>query len=106
MVALAIVAVVCFIAGLWAATAWLPALAPGPVGTLAYFVVCGLAGAIPALAAIHIWELVNGLETTSIGASTIVAARLVDVLWECGSLAALASITYLLAPEAEPDVSD
>ena len=49
MVVLAIVAVDCFIGGMWAATTWLPPLAEGPVGSLVYFAVCGLAGAVLAI---------------------------------------------------------
>lgn len=62
MVVLAIVAVACFIAGMWAAATWLPPLAEGSVGTLVYFVVCGLSGATLAVFGIHIWRIVHGVE--------------------------------------------
>jgi hypothetical protein len=102
MVVLAIVAVACFIAGMWAATTWLPALAEGSVGMLAYFVVCGLAGASVAVFGLHIWAIVNELTASSrfLANAEIVAAGLTSLLWESGSLAALALVAYLLAPKA------
>jgi hypothetical protein len=103
MVVLAIVAVACFIAGMWAATTWLPPLAEGPVGTLVYFAVCGLAGAILALFGIHVWEIVRQLEEGfggHLGDAEIVAAGMTPLLWESGSLAALTLVAYLLAPKA------
>jgi len=110
MVVLAIVAVACFIAGMWAATTWLPPLADGPVGTLVYFVVCGLSGAVLASVGIHVWQIVHRIEITPehlhgilAGLSAraeIVANVLTGLLWESGSLAALALIAYLLAPKA------
>ena len=101
MVVFVIVVVACFIAGMWAATTWLPPLAEGPVGTLVYFVVCGLAGAVLTLVGIHVWEIVRGLETTTIEDSEVVASGLEALLWESGSLAALSLVAYLLAPKAE-----
>jgi hypothetical protein len=106
MVVLAIVVVGCFIAGIWAATTWLPPLAEGPVGTLVYFVVCGLAGAVLAVAGIHVWGIVRQLEESrpgelgNVGNAEIVASGLEVVLWESGSLAALTLLAYLLAPKA------
>jgi chromate transport protein ChrA len=108
MVVLVIVAVACFIAGMWAATTWLPALAEGPVGTLVYFVVCGLAGAVLALIGIRVWGIVRELEESRrlLDSSQIVASGLVVLLWESGSLAALALIAYLLAPKTEHSESN
>jgi hypothetical protein len=102
MVVFGIVAVACFVAGMWAATTWLPPLAEGPVGTLVYFVVCGLAGAVLGLAGIRVWQIVHALEYRSVGGfgSELVATSVADLLWESGSLAALALVAYLLAPKA------
>ncbi len=102
MVVLAIVVVACFIAGMWAATTWLPPIAEGPVGTLVYFLVCGLTGAILALVGIHVWQIVHALEYRASGGfgGEIVASGVESLLWESGSLAALVLIAYLLAPKA------
>jgi hypothetical protein len=99
MVELVIVAVACFIAGIWAATTWLPPLAQGSVGTLVYFAVSGLAGASLALCGIRIWGIVRSIEESqALSESEIVASGVLDMLWQAGSLAALALIAYLLAP--------
>jgi hypothetical protein len=105
MVVLAIVVVACFVAGVWAATTWLPPLAEGPVGTLVYFAVCGLAGAVLAIFGIRIWGIVRELEEARIiGTPQLVADGLQTLLWDCGSLATLTLIAYLLAPKA-PETS-
>ena len=97
-----IVAVVCFAAGVWGATAWLPPLEDGPVGTLIYFAVCGLAGAFLLVFGVHIWQIVRELERERFVASEVfVADGLMDTLWQSGILAALALILYLLAPKAQ-----
>jgi hypothetical protein len=103
MVVFGIVVVACFVAGMWAATTWLPPLDEGPAGTLVYFVVCGLAGAVLALAGIRVWQIVHALEYRSFGGfgSEVVATGVGELLWESGSLAALALVAYLLAPKAQ-----
>ena len=103
MVVLVIVAVACFAAGIWAATTWLPPLAEGSVGTLIYFVVCGLAGAALVIFGVHVWEIVRELEQNYrpiLGNEAILASSLVETLWQSGTIAALAVIPYLLAPKA------
>ncbi len=95
--------VVCLIAGVFASSKWLPELRRGRVGGLALFVVCGLFGASLADAGLRIYSIVHSLEATSgIVRGTIVASGLSDVLFEAGSLAALAMAVYLLAPVSEP----
>lgn len=103
MVVLAIVSAACFIAGVWAASTWLPPLAEGPVGTLVYFVVCGLAGAVLAIFGIRVWGIVRELEEARplVGSSQLLADGMLSLLWESGSLAALTLIAYLLAPKAQ-----
>ncbi len=101
MVVLAIVAVTCFIAGMWAATSWLPPLAEGAVGTLVYVAVSGLAGAVLAVIGIHVWQIVHA-ERAFGSSPEIVSTRVDSLLWESGTLAALALIAYMLAPKAPP----
>jgi hypothetical protein len=83
-------------------TTWLPPLAESPVGTLVYFAVCGLAGAVLALGGIHVWQIADALEYRSSGGfgNEIVATGVASLLWEAGSLATLTLIAYLLAPKA------
>ncbi len=88
--------------GVVAGSRWVPDLAAGPVGGLAFFVVCGLIGAAVGVLAMHIYIIVEGLE--QFGGSgaeqrALLASGLRDTLFDCGSLIALASIVYLLAPE-------
>ena len=103
MVVLIIVAVVCFSAGAVASARWLPALAEGPVGTIAFFVVCGLSGAALATVGIHFDGLARELERTGLDSSTletsIVADRLIGAFFDGGALGALALIAYLIAPK-------
>jgi hypothetical protein len=103
--------VVCLIAGVFASTRWLPELGRGPVGGLALFVVCGLFGASLADAGLRIYLTVKsaelGLGSGSLSHSfraTEVADGLSSMLFEAGSLAALAMLVYLLAPSAKPVV--
>jgi hypothetical protein len=97
-----VVFVACLGAGVVAAARWLPDLAVGPVGSLAFFVVCGLLGAALGLVGLHIYSIVNALgEFRSLGNGEIVAAGLVSMIWEAGSLLGLATLVYLLAPPAE-----
>jgi uncharacterized membrane protein YhhN len=51
--------VVCLSAGVWAGVRWLPDLARGPVGGLAFFVVCGLLGAALGSLGLHIYSIVE-----------------------------------------------
>ncbi len=98
---------VCLLAGVFASTRWLPELGRGPVGGLALFVVCGLFGASLADAGLRIYLTVKDVE---LGSGRIegslraagVANGLASMLFEAGSLAALAIVVYLLAPPAEP----
>ncbi len=103
MVVLAIVAAACFVAGIWAATRWLPPLAEGPVESLVYFVVCGLAGTVLVVFGIHIWDIVRELEQSHqfLESDELIANELVEALWQAGTLAALALIPYLLTAKAE-----
>lgn len=108
MVVLVVVAVACFSAGVTAASRWLPDLEAGPVGTIAFFVVCGLSGASLGLIGIEVDQIVRALkEGGRDGLATFVVTNgLESILRDAGTLAALALIAYLLAPIADaPETS-
>jgi hypothetical protein len=100
--------VVALSAGVMATARWLPDLAAGPVGGLAFFVVCGLIGAALGLLGLHIYSIVEELEHFPEGSpdqGLIVAAGIRTMISEVGGLVAFASIVYLLAPRPS-DVDD
>ena|ERR1700691_4625545 len=93
---------VCLCAGVAAGVRWLPNLATGPVGGLAFFAVCGLLGAALAVLGLHIYSTVenlNGFGGHERGA--FLASSLESMLWDTGTLLGLAVAVYLLAPPAE-----
>jgi hypothetical protein len=102
MIVLIVVAVVCFVAGVTATSHWLPDLADGRVGAIAFFVVCGLSGAALGLIGIDIDSMVRSLEVGGRDGfeSLIVANGLVSILRDGGTVAGLALVAYLLAPRA------
>jgi hypothetical protein len=97
-----VILVACLCVGTFAGARWLPDLANGTVGGLAFFAVCGLLGAALGLVGLHIYSIVHGLGGTS-GRfrSELVATGLNGMLWEAGSLIGIATAIYLLAPAAE-----
>jgi len=103
----AVIFLACVGAGVVAAARWLPDLAVGPVGGLAFFVVCGLMGAALGLVGLHIYSIVNQLNHFEGFAglrnekAELLASGLAAMLWEAGSLFGLAIAVYLLAPPAE-----
>jgi hypothetical protein len=109
MVVLIVVAVVCFIAGVGASSRWLPELADGPVGGIAYFIVCGLAGAALSALGLNIDATVRSLEGTGSNLdgieTTILADSLISIMRDCGTIAGLALIAYLLAPKGAGEPS-
>jgi hypothetical protein len=105
----ALIFVVVSSAGAIAGSRILPDLAAGSVGGLAFFTVCGLLGAAAGLLSVHIYSIVEGLEHSSGQFQReIVANGIVEIAFEVGSLLALTSIVYLLAPapELEEDLDD
>ncbi len=101
-----IIAVVCFAAGVIASSRWLPDLHDGLVGTIAFFVVCGLCGAVIAIVGIDIYFIVREAERSSREFTlTTTASVLVGMLRDSGTVAALALIAYLLAPEPDHGTS-
>jgi hypothetical protein len=94
-----IVFVLCLGAGVFAASRWLPDLAPGPVGGVSFFVVCGLAGAALGVFGLNIYEIVENLnDSIRVLRHLAVADGLETILWQCGLLIGLAAAVYLLAP--------
>jgi hypothetical protein len=86
---------------------WLPDLAAGSVGGLAFFLVCGLAGAAVGLLSMQIYSLVVDLEhfgagSGALGRGEIVGEFLREVAFEVPSVLGFAAIVYLLAPAPEP----
>ncbi len=107
-----IVVVACFAGGVWATMRWLPPLAEGPVGTLAYYGVCLLAGGALALVGLEVWEIIHALTSSEArgglfgrAKTEVVAFGLADIFRDAGSLAALTLIAYLVAPKAKPPES-
>ena len=79
---------------------WLPDLDAGTLGTIAFFVVCGLCGAVVAIVGIEIDAIVRETRHTSgefVG--VIVTSRLALIMADGGMVAGLALIAYLLAPK-------
>ncbi|HWX44741.1 MAG TPA: hypothetical protein VNY52_05410 [Solirubrobacteraceae bacterium] len=107
MVVLIVVAVVCFGAGVAAASQWLPDLEESSVGTIAFFVVCGLSGAALGLLGVNIDSMVRGLESSGRGelGTLIVTNGLVSILSDSGTVAGLALIAYLLAPRSQRETT-
>jgi hypothetical protein len=94
-----VVFVPCFIVGVWAAARWLPDLADGPVGSLAFFVTCGLVGAALAAVGLQVYTTVRYADTKFDG-GVLVAGGLAEIMRDGGTLFALAAIVYLITPKA------
>lgn len=110
MVIPAVIFVICFCAGVWASTRWLPPLAEGAVGGIAFFGVCGLLGAALGLTGLHIYSIVRTAEDfgsgfPSNGRGGLLASGLEQLLFEVGSIFGLALVVYLLAPPP-PDAEE
>jgi hypothetical protein len=96
--------VACFVVGVGVAARWLPNLAAGSVGGLAFFAVCGLIGAGLALAGVNVYEIVESINKVGTEDGEIVALGLRSILFEGGSVFGLAMIVYLLAPAPDEDI--
>jgi Flp pilus assembly protein protease CpaA len=100
-----VIFVVCFAGGTAGAARWLPDLDVGPIGGIAFFLVCGLAGAALAVVGLHVYSLVSELEKFRIGPGVekgeIVAGVLRNIAIDAGSLTGFAAIVYLLAPQLD-----
>lgn len=92
--------------GVLVSARWLPDLATGQVGGLAFFLVCGLLGAALGLVGVHVYVLVEELSRFhglpgDFDKGALVAAELRTTVFEVGSLIGFASVVYLLAPPPE-----
>jgi hypothetical protein len=96
-----VVAVACFLGGVMAASRWLPDLAPGPIATLTFFVVCGLFGAALGVFGVNVDNLVRAIEGGGPGdlRADVVANILAVMLRDTGILVGLALLLLLLAPK-------
>lgn len=105
MVGVVLVFLVCFGVGLTAAASWLPDLAAGRVGGMAFVTVCVLLGAALGMVGLHTYSLIDELRHTTSGISEpeILAAILRDILLDAGTLLGLAGVVYLLAPPGEEE---
>jgi hypothetical protein len=99
---------ICLLAGVFAASSWLPELAPGTVSGLAFFVVCGLSGSALGVAGLRIYGAVEGAADQPRGSykNLYVANSLTDMLWESGLLLGLAMGVYLLAVRLDTPASE
>jgi hypothetical protein len=96
-------------AGVLAAARWLPDLATGQIGGLAFFVVCGLIGAAAGLLGVHIYLIVEAVgHFPGATKGEELAAGIRDIVFDVGSLLGFAGVIYLLAPppgtEGEPEI--
>jgi hypothetical protein len=100
----------CFGAGVMSSARWLPDLASGSVGGLAFFAVVGLISAALSMAGLHAYSIIAELTSRppglGIDKAEIVASGLRNILLDAGTLLGLAGIVYLLAPPADDDETD
>jgi len=107
----ALIVIVVFGASAVASARWLPRLAAGPVGHLAFAVVCGLIAATMALIGAEIYLTMRAIgNATAIGGlgahkADLFASGVVDTLRGAGPLVGLAAAVYLLGPGPDDDVS-
>jgi hypothetical protein len=100
----------CFVAGVMSSVRWLPDLAPGPIGGLAFFAVVGLFSAALSVAGLGaysiITELTNPPPGLGIDKAEILAGGIRNILLDAGTLFGLTGIMYLLAPPADVEADE
>ncbi len=102
----ALIFLACLSVGVVASARWLPDLAAGQIGGLAFFLVCGILGAALGLVGVHVYLIVEELDHIREGAAVhgeIVAQGIRDIVFEVGSLLGFAAVIYLLAPPLDVD---
>src|SRR5580692_3344455 len=98
----------CFVGGVMSAARWLPDMAPGPVGGLAFFAVVGLFSAALSMAGLHAYSIINELTNPPPGLGSkaeLLAGGLRNILFDAGTLMAFAGIVFLLAPMADDEAN-
>ena len=96
----------CMSVGVVAGANWVPDLAAGQVGGLAFFLVCGLLGAALGLIGVHVYLIVEELDRLSgtvAAHGEIVGEGVREIVFEAGSLVGFAAVIYLLAPAPDED---
>jgi hypothetical protein len=96
----------CMSVGVVAGAHWVPDLAAGQVGGLAFFLVCGLLGAALGLIGVHVYLIVEELDRLSgtvAAHGEIVGEGVRELVFEAGSLVGFAAVIYLLAPAPDAD---
>jgi hypothetical protein len=104
-----VISAVCIVGGAGAAARWLPDLASGTIGGLAFLLVCGLLAGALDLAALHVYSTVKDLESASSHfTGQFLASDLELLLRDVGILAGFAGVIFLIAPKpsGEPAPSD
>lgn len=101
---------VCFVVGVMSAARWLPDLAPGPVGGLAFFTVVGLFSAALGVVGLHVYSIINELTNSppDLGGdkAEILAGGMRNMLIDGGTLVGFAGIVYLLAPATDREAGE
>lgn len=104
----------CFAAAIVAVDRWLPDLAQGRVGGIAFFTVSGLLGAAAGLVGLHIYEIIRELTllpnellpNERVNKPDVIAIGLEEMLRDVGTIVGLAAAVYLLAPPQEELIDD
>ena len=89
----------CFIVGIYTSTRWLPGLAGGTVGGLAFFAVCGLLALALAVVGLSIEDAVRAFEDEGRFGREILSGSLANIGGDAGPVFGLACVVYLLAPK-------
>jgi hypothetical protein len=110
MVMPVVIFLACFGGAVVAAARWLPDLALGSVGGLAFFVVAGLIGAAAGVFGLDIYTIAHTLEYADshgpLMKGSVLATGFVNILRDSGTLIGLAGIVYLLAPAPETKLAE
>lgn len=105
-----LVFLVCFCVGVTAAARWLPDLAAGPVGGLAFFTIVGLLATALSVAGLHCYSTIAAITNPpggiNVDKAEILAGGIRNALLDAGTLVGLTGIIYLLAPAPDDERLD